>query len=293
MNKIRYLSLKQTEEIKHLASEIRRSFGIVNDIPIANDIFMLLDKKGIILCQYPFKASEGSHTDATITWFEMENEPLTFIGLNTAIYYDEQIFAVAHELYHYITKSGKAYDSDLEEEDQLTERKADRFAAELLLPHSALESLIVNEFDSKDLREVPIQRIIRFLARLQCEWCLPYHSLVKRLLEEGYLEQEQYATLYQIDDRDKMGNYARICNGIDSEKYQLLNNKTNKKGISGKVMEIMIQNYEDGYLTDDEFVNLLALFEKTPSDFGFDLSISNEDLDDLENLYGGGTPREG
>lgn len=223
----------------------------------------------------------------------MENEPLTFIGLNTAIYYDEQIFAVAHELYHYITKSGKAYDSDLEEEDQLTERKADRFAAELLLPHSALESLIVNEFDSKDLREVPIQRIIRFLARLQCEWCLPYHSLVKRLLEEGYLEQEQYATLYQIDDRDKMGNYARICKGIDSEKYQLLNNKTNKKGISGKVMEIMIQNYEDGYLTDDEFVNLLALFEKTPSDFGFDLSISNEDLDDLENLYGGGTPREG
>ena len=99
MNKIRYLSLKQTEEIKLLASEIRRSFGIVNDIPIANDIFMLLDKKGIILCQYPFKASEGSHTDATITWFEMENEPLTFIGLNTAIYYDEQIFAVAHELY--------------------------------------------------------------------------------------------------------------------------------------------------------------------------------------------------
>ena len=32
---------------------------------------------------------------------------MKFIGLNTAIYYDEQIIRLANELYHYMNKTGK------------------------------------------------------------------------------------------------------------------------------------------------------------------------------------------
>ena len=39
-------------------------------------------------------------------------------------------------------------------------------------------------------------------------------------------------------------------------------------------MEIIIQNYEDGDMIDDEFVSILKLFGKEPDDFGFNLKVA-------------------
>lgn len=64
---------------------------------------MLIEKKGIVICEYPFKQTSASHTDAAITLFETEKGVVTFIGLNTSPYFDEQLFCLAHELYHYWT----------------------------------------------------------------------------------------------------------------------------------------------------------------------------------------------
>lgn len=278
----------QVEEIRTLADQTRKIFGVYGDVPIANDIFMLLDKKDIILCQYPFETSEDSHTDATLTWFETDGSPITFIGLNTSRYYDEQIFALAHELYHFITKTGKAYQMDMEEEDILTEKKADRFAAELLLPKEVLRSKIISEFQENNINTISIRRLLRFIARLQCEWWLPYHSIVNRLLEEEYIDKNIYWNLYQINDRDEKSLYGRIFKSLDEDKYMMLNNKTNRRDISGSVLEIIIQNYEDGNTTEDEFVRLLSLYGKSPEDFGFDLSVRSEDLMELNELFEGG-----
>lgn len=104
MNKDIVLTELQIDEIKKTADKERRKFGII-DAPIAGDLFMLLEQEGIAICQYPFLTSEKSHTDANITRFETGSDQMIFIGLNTAIYYDEQIFALAHELYHYITRN--------------------------------------------------------------------------------------------------------------------------------------------------------------------------------------------
>lgn len=128
------LNEKQIYEVKRLASDTRRSFGIYPNVPIGNDIKLLLEKKDILLCEYPFPDTNGTHTYGNITWFKIDNDTITFIGLNTSSFYDEQIFAIAHEIYHYITQSGKAYTPDMEYEDKIIENKADRFAAELLLP---------------------------------------------------------------------------------------------------------------------------------------------------------------
>ena len=137
MSKEIELTALQIENVRKKADETRKLFGIFGDVPIANDIFMLLEKNNIILCEYPFEASEGSHTDATLTRFETRDEPIMFIGLNTSLYYDQQIFALAHELYHFKTKTGKSYTEE-ENEDPLLEKQADRFAAELLLPSGTL-----------------------------------------------------------------------------------------------------------------------------------------------------------
>lgn len=282
------LTEKEIEEIKRLADSIRCEFGIYRDVPIAKDIFILLEKKGIILCQYPFQTEKESHTDASITWFGTKFDSLTFIGLNTSLYFDEQIFALAHELYHYITKTGKAYHADIEKEDKLTERKADRFAAELLLPREALYDRVVSHFGTSNLERVSELRLLRFIVRLQDEWWLPYHSLVLRLYEESYISEKVFQLLFHMDDRDPSSGYSRLCSNLAPDCYKILNEKTMRTDISNSVMEIFIQNYEDGYLTDDEFVKLLSMFGKSPADLGYDLCAGAQDLEELQELFDDG-----
>ena len=168
MNKDVVLTELQIDEIKKAADKERRNFGII-EAPIAGDLFMLIEQEGIAICQYPFPTSKKSHTDANITRFETGSDKMIFIGLNTAIYYDEQLFALAHELYHYITKTGKAYETDMDEEDKRTEKMADRFAAELLLPSETLNHMVMAQFKTSCVKKVTNLRLLRFIARVQSE----------------------------------------------------------------------------------------------------------------------------
>ena len=278
----------QVDQIKGYADEERIKFGVIN-APIADELFMLLEQKEkIAICQYPFPTSKKSHTDANITRFESEFGQMIFIGLNTAIYYDEQLFALAHELYHYITQTGKAYDTDADEEDKLIEKKADRFAAEILLPSKVLKSRIIEQFETLQLDNVSNLRLLRFIARLQSEWWLPYRALVLRLYEEKHITDSQVEKLFAIDDRDENSVYSKILCSISLDNYKKLNTITKRTDVSAWVMEIFVQNYEDGDMTDDEFVSILKLFGKEPDDFGFDLSVDAIDIDELDGLFEGG-----
>ena len=285
MNKAVILNKNQIENVKKLAEETRKLFGVFTDVPIANDMMFLLEKKGIYLCEYPFETVAESHTDATITWFETEEGPLTFIGLNTSLCFDEQIFALAHELYHFLTKTGKAYMTDADEEDAITEKEADRYAAELLLPDEALRKRILMEFPEGKIDEPERLRALRFIARLQCEWWLPYRSIVNRLLEEGYINEFLYELLYRDAVRSETSEYGKILRSFDGEKYTLLNCRTNKKGISSNALEYIIKNFEDGLIDEDEFGACLAVYGKEPSDFGFE--IIGDDDNDFELLFEG------
>lgn len=287
------LTEEQINEIKKLTDNTRKEFGIFGDVPVAKDIFTLLEKKNIILCQYPFQTEVKSHMDANITWFETKYGSITFIGLNTSLYYDEQIFALAHELYHFITKTGKAYEADEEDEDKLTEKKADRFAAELLLPGEALRSRVVSQFKSSDLSTVTELQLLRFIARLQEEWWLPYRSIVFRIWEEGYIGEDMFYYLFHIDARDPDSKYGKIFSNMARECQRILNEKTECIEISSQILELFIQNYEDGYMTDDDFVRLLGLFGKSPEDFGFELCVNGEDMEELRELFEGGDADEG
>lgn len=292
MNREIVLTEEQIVEIKNLADSTRKEFGIFGDVPIAKDIFMLLEKKGVILCQYPFQTEKESHMDANITWFETKYGPITFIGLNTSLYFDEQIFALAHELYHFITKTGKAYEADEEEEDKLTEKKADRFAAELLLPDDVLRSRVISQFKNSDLSMVAELRLLRFIARLQDEWWLPYRSLVLRIWEEGYIGEDMFDNLFGMDDRKSDSKYGRIFSNMAQDCFKILNEKTMRTDISSHVLEVFIQNYEDGIMTDDNFVELLGLFGKSPTDFGFEFCVDAEDMEELQELFEGGDVNE-
>lgn len=277
------LNEKQIYEVKTLASKARQLFGVYPNVPIGNDIKLLLEKNGILLCEYPFPDTNGTHTYGNITWFKVDNDTITFIGLNTSSFYDEQIFAIAHELYHYTTQTGKAYTPDMEYEDKIIEKQADRFAAELLLPPEALRTAVMETIGSADMRDVSEAKLLRFVARIQCDWWLPFQAIINRLYEEGFIDISQYDRLYEIDCRNEDGIYRRLLKNVDSEISELLNKKTKTIGVSNKVVETIISNYEDGLIDDDEFVRTLGMFDKNPEDLGF--CMETEIDDDLMDFF--------
>ena len=276
------LNDRQIYDVKKLVADTRQFFGVHPNVPIGSDIRLLLDKKEILLCEYPFPDTNGTHTYGNITWFQTDHDTITFIGLNTSSFYDEQIFAIAHELYHYITKSGKAYTPELDDEDAVTEKQADRFAAELLLPADALKDAVMDVFHVSTM--IDDSKALRFVARMQCSWWLPFQAIINRLFEENFISKKQYDALYEIDCRSEDGGYRRLLKSIDPEISDLLNKKTRTTGVSNQILETIISNYEDGFIDDDEFFHTLAMFDKKPEDFGFcmDAEMDEEMMDFFE-----------
>jgi len=287
MNPVK-LNEVQIDDIRKLAGEKRRSLGFVGETPIANDIFTILDKLEIMLLEYPIEP-EGDKPafSAAIMYSEEGDKKLTFIGLNTADYYDKQIFAIAHELYHYYTKSGSHLSRPEDEESSLIEVKANRFAAEVLLPETVLESIVLDAFKTSSLEKIQHKTLLRFIARLHCTWWLPYRSLVRRLHEIGAISSEQYAELYSVDERDLQGEYGKIGQATNKEEFLKLNQPTKNIGTSPNEIEIIIRNFEDNLIDEDKFAETLSLFNKTPDEFGYEIKVSQDDLDELDAFFSG------
>jgi Zn-dependent peptidase ImmA (M78 family) len=286
MNQSVALNEVQLEEIRRLANEKRRSLGFVGETPIAKDIFNVLDIMGILLLEYPIKSDDRKPAfSATLIHSTEGDKELTFIGVNTANYFDKQIFSIAHELYHFYTKN-ESHISRLSEpeEDSFVEISANRFAAEFMFPKSALESVVFREFRTYSLEQKQIKSLLRFIARLQCIWWLPYRSLVKRLKEVNAISESQYDQLYAINERDMDGVYGRMGRAINEEIFTKLNTITNNVGTSPKNVEIIIRNFEDHLIDEDSFINTLSIFDKKPDDFGYEAEVSSNDINEFEEL---------
>lgn len=287
MNPIK-LNEVQLDEIKKLAREKRRSLGFIGETPIANDIFTILDKLNIKLLEYPIK-SDGNRPafSAAIMYSEESEQKLSFIGLNTADFFDKQIFAIAHELYHFYKKSGSHLSRSDDDENNLIEVKANRFAAELLLPENVLESIVLDEFKTSSLHHIHLNKLMRFIARLHCTWWLPYRSLVKRLHEIRAITSKQYAELYEVNERELNGKFGKIGLAINEEVFLKLNKPTLNIGTSPNEIEIIIRNFEDNLIDEHKFAETLSLFNREPADFGYEIEVSQVDLTELEDFFSG------
>lgn len=285
MNPIK-LNEVQLDEIRKLAEEKRRSLGFIGETPIANDIFTILEKLNIKLLEYPIK-SEGNRPafSAAIMYSEESDQKLTFVGLNTADFFDKQIFAIAHELYHFYIKSGSHLSRPDDDENNTIEVKANRFAAELLLPENVLESIVLEEFRMSTLHHIHLNKLMRFIARLHCTWWLPYRSLVKRLHEIRAITSKQYGELYEVNERDLNGKFGKIGLAINEEVFLKLNRPTLNIGTSPNEIEIIIRNYEDNLIDEDKFEETLRLFNRAPADFGYEIEVSQEGLTELEDFF--------
>ncbi len=288
MNQSIALNQLQIKDICKLAKNKRFELGFTGETPIANDILTILDNLNIMLLEYPIK-SEGDRPafSAALIYSEECGQELAFIGLNTADYYDKQVFALAHELYHYYTKTGSHLSRLEDEESNLIEAQANRFAAEFLLPENVLENIVFDEFKTACLERVQSKTLIRFIARLHCTWWLPYRSLVKRLKEINAITEAQYEELYAVNEREMDGEYYRIGKAINNEVFLKLNTATNTVGTSPKHIETIIRNFEDNIIDEDKFADTLIQFNKSPEEFGYEIIISEEDIEKFENFFSG------
>ena len=279
------LSDQEIESIRKLTRDKRFSLGFSDDPPIANDIHTILDMLNIILLEYPIEAEGGKPAfSAVILCSEEGGESLVFIGLNTADYFDKQIFAVAHELYHFFTKTGMHLSRQDGPDYDMVEAKANWFAAEFLLPEEVLKRRVFEEFKSFSLAAIQIKVLLRFIARLHCTWWLPYRSLVKRLWEIQAITEAQYQELYALDERDPKGEYGRIGQSTQSDVFIKLNTATKTIGSSPRAIETVLRNFENNLIDEDTFTRILGLFNKSPADYGYEISVSQDDIDELSDF---------
>jgi len=282
------LSAQEIESIRKLARDERFSLGFSDEPPIANDIYTILDMLEIILLEIPIEAEQGKPSFSTVILCSEEGgESLVFIGLNTADYYDKQIFAIAHELYHFFTKTGSHLSRQDGQENNVVEAKANWFAAEFLLPEDVLKRRVFEEFKSFSLADIQIKVLLRFIARLHCTWWLPYRSLVKRLWEIKAITALQYKELYEINERDLDGEYGRIGRSTQSDVFIKLNTVTKTVGSSPGAIETILRNFEDNLIDEDTFVRMLGLFKKSPAEYGYEISISQDDMDEIHDFIEG------
>jgi len=134
----------------------------------------------------------NSDIDAMIYMPNQDNK-LAFIILNGNKPLVNQIFACAHEYYHYLSDMADIHLSPIacflsSPENNLREHKASRFAAEFLLPGDALACFIENFQAKYNLDQTSIDSLIMLTKELTLTYEMPVKAILYRLKEERYFQ---------------------------------------------------------------------------------------------------------
>lgn len=179
------LSKEEIELLKNRARDSRAIYGL--NTPIGTNIFSFLEQKGDIVFQLQdFKKSD---LDAMIIKYSSKSLK-KYIVINSDKPLINHIFAAAHELYHY---SYSFIENQLDSfvcsfsKNEKEEIKANRFAAEFLLPEEALRNELKTflQFSEGKFQTTPLYRQIAFCFVLVAKYCLPLKAVLYRLKEEN------------------------------------------------------------------------------------------------------------
>jgi Zn-dependent peptidase ImmA (M78 family) len=279
------LTEKDIFEICELVNDLRGSFR-AGDAPIGPNIFKLVQSKDIRLVFYPIKDNDKNNFSAVYVSMKNQKENFDFIGLNTNDYLDDQIFSLAHELYHYKKRSSLHFYRETLGKACKEELMAERFAAELLLPKASLEEEIrsINN-GSSNLKHWEHKSILMFIARLHCDYRIPYKAVVKRLFELGFIGKPQYEALYKENNREKSGLYYTLGTSIGDKEFQDLNNYTKTLGVYKNEIENIIRDYDSEIISLPNLSSSLKILGKKLEDFGLQENIDDATLEEFDSIF--------
>jgi Predicted Zn peptidase len=277
------LNEEEIDDIKTLATEKRVNYALA---PIGEKIFEFITE------QYPniffeLVDLENDEIDGML-YIPKRGEEKAYIILNGNKPFINQIFAAAHEYYHYIKDyesiKEKPYICCLSSLNNLNEKKASRFAAELLLPSAALEKemkFIRKRINLSSKKKFGFEEYAALCMILTLKYKLPLKAVIYRLHEEEYIDNvDEYIKKYEF-----IKNVLMEAEIVKSQINQLYSNR-NEIIDSGSIIYKQIQSsYNNGLASREEIIedaDKLQLNKELIESFFDKIEDEDEDEEDFE-----------
>ena len=195
------LSQEEIAEIKVLAREKRGDYGLA---PMGTNVFDWIRKQNSDI-RFELVSFESEKIDGML-YIPTTGKERAYIVLNANKPLINQIFTAVHEFYHYLKDYQKFKDNpyvcDFSMLKDVNEKKASRFAAEVLLPEDALLHEVRSYLPKMKYRNMKEKDFVQYAALalyLTMKYQMPLKAVIYRLAEEGYLDKvNKYIENYEF-----------------------------------------------------------------------------------------------
>ncbi len=246
------LSSSEIKQLKKQSKDLRGTYGVT--APIGVNIFSLMSQNDDIVFQ--LQDFKDSDVDAMIIKYSKDSIR-KYIVINSEKPLINQIFAAAHEFYHYqFSFNGTTRDSfvcSFDKNDK-EEIKANRFAAEFLLPEEALK-LELEEFQKFQSKfdEQPVAKQIAFCFALVFKYAIPLKAVLYRLKEENifstdfllkHYEEVKEILLELVEEKKSLAElYSNKNNYINEQLYNLVPFLYNKGRLDDSTVKAIVERF--------------------------------------------------
>lgn len=218
------LSDEELDEIRKLVKEKRVDYALA---PMGTGVFnWILNQNNNI--RFELVSFKSEDIDGML-YIPTTGKERAYIILNSNKPLVNQIYTAAHEFYHYIKDyqrfKEKPYVCNFNMLKDVNEKKACRFAAELLLPKGAIEQDVYTLFKTlgtTTVDKIGFNEFASFIIFLTMKYQMPLKAVIYRLSEEGYIKDiDQYIVNYEFIK--KVLQKITICGDQVKELYSTEN----------------------------------------------------------------------
>lgn len=195
------LSKDEIADIKRLVREKRVDYAWA---PMGTGVFQWILKQSSNI-RFEMVSFDSDKIDGML-YVPATGKERAYIILNANKPLANQIFAAAHEYYHYVKDYQKfketPYICDFSMLKDVNEKRASRFAAEILLPEEALLHEIQDycrAMEVSDMKEMDFNQFATLIIFLTVKYQMPLKAVIYRMAEERYIESiDKYIENYEF-----------------------------------------------------------------------------------------------
>ena len=278
------LTLNEIAEIKRLAREKRVDYA---SAPMGTGVFNLIQRQSQEI-RFELVSFESEKIDGML-YIPTSGQERAYIILNSNKPLVNQVFTAAHEFYHYIKDyqvfKERPYICDFSILKDVNEKKACRFAAELMFPEEALKREIndyCRRLNIKEVKTLDFAQIASFIIIMTVKYQMPLKAVIYRLAEEKYIGNvKEYIENY--DFIKKVLQEIKIFDKQVSELYSTDNNFIIPYSMTYQDME---KAFSTGNASKEEILRdaeILSLDMNIVNDFvSREDEVSDDEMDDEE-----------
>lgn len=195
------LSAEEIMDIKKMVREKRVDYALA---PMGTGVFSWILKQNSNI-RFELVPFDSDKIDGML-YIPTTGQERAYIILNANKPLINQIFTAAHEFYHYIKDYQKfketPYVCDFSMLKNVNEKRASRFAAELLLPEEALGHEVRDycwAMNITNMKKIDFNLFATLIIFLTIRYQIPLKAVIYRLVEEDYIDSiDKYIENYEF-----------------------------------------------------------------------------------------------